>query len=262
MRLPHRTLSLLLLAVAAPLSAHDTWLLADPAGVAGIPRQLALSSGMAFPKPEYAPLPERVERAWGGRAGAWQALPPPKRGAHALVFRPPAVAGPAAYAVLTLPKQLDMDLAEVEHYFDEIHAGPALRQHWQQQPEPRRWREQYRKHSKALVTVAGQCPELGEQALGLGLELLLEGDICALRPGEPLRVRALQGGVAKAGLSLALVGAGGREQANVSTDAEGRAQFRLPAAGAWLLRATDLRPATVPGLDWQSDFTTLTFRVH
>ena len=262
MRPRHPVLALLLLAVAGPLSAHDTWLLADPAGAAGGPQRLSLSSGMAFPKPEYAPLPERVERAWGGRTGAWQPLPAPKRGAHALVFRPPAVAGPAAYAVLTLPKQLDMDLAEVEHYFDEIHAGPELRQRWQQQPEPRRWREQYRKHSKALVSEAGQCPELGTQALGLGLELLLENDVCALRPGESLRVRALQGGVAKAGLSLALVRAGGAELANVSTDAEGRAQFRLPAAGAWLLRATDLRPATTPDLDWQSDFTTLTFRVR
>jgi hypothetical protein len=42
------------------------------------------------------------------------------------------------------------------------------------------------------------------------------------------------------------------------TDAAGRVAFRLPASGRWMLRATVIRRASSPTLDWESDFATLT----
>ena len=47
-----------------------------------------------------------------------------------------------------------------------------------------------------------------------------------------------------------------------TTDAEGRATFRLTKAGKYMLRATDLRPSTQTDLEWESDFTTLTIEVR
>ena len=255
-------LALLIGLLSGPALAHDTWLQADPGDAPGTARRLNLTSGMAFPAPDYAPLPERVERAWGGAPGAETPLPVPRRGAKALVFRAPAIPGAAAWAVQLKPKTLSLEAAEVVHYLDEIHAAPELRRRWEQQPEPRHWREQYTKHAKALVGAAGSCAPLASRSLGLGLELLLDIDLCALKPRDMLPVRAVQNGAGRAGLALSLVAAGGREVASQTTDATGRAEFRVPAAGAWLLRATDLRPSTLPGLDWQSDFTTLTFDIR
>lgn len=251
--------ALLLFFLTALAAAHDTWLQADPGHAPGSARRLSLTSGMAFPALDYAPLPERVERVWGGAPGAERPLAAPHRGAQALVFRAPATPGASAWAVQLKPKTLSMESAEVAHYLDEIHAGPELRRRWEQQPEPRHWREQYIKHAKALVSAAGSCASLASRPLGLGLELLLDTDLCALKPGDTLPVRAVQNGAARAGLVLSLVAAGGREIASRVTDAAGRAEFHVPSAGPWLLRATDLRPSALPGLDWQSDFTTLTF---
>lgn len=250
----------LLLVMAVPARAHDTWLL--PAK--GAPERLQLTSGMQFPQPDYAPKVDRVERAWGGAEGRVAPLPKPKRGRQALEFRAALGSAPAAYAVQLWPKTLVMDPTEIGHYLDEIHAAPELRARWQQQPAPRRWNEEYRKHAKALWHgAAGPCPGLAAQPLGLGLELLIDADVCALRAGATLPLRVLDAGAPKPGLVIALVGADGREVAHVATDAEGRARLSLPSTGRWLLRATDLRPATAdrPELDWQSDFTTLTFEV-
>ena len=250
----------LLLATTAPLRAHDTWLLSAP----DAPTRLQLTSGVVFPRPDYAPKVDRVERAWGGSEGRVQALRKPHRGTQALEFQTPPVAEPAAYAVQLWPKALVMDDGEIAHYLDEIHAGPELRARWQRQPAPRRWNEEYRKHAKALLRGdAESCPTLAAQPLGLGLELLIEADLCALAPGAALPLRALQGGAPKPGLVVALVGDDGRELAHASTDAKGRARLSLPSSGTWLLRATDLRPAPAnrPELDWQSDFTTLTFGI-
>lgn len=240
--------------MATPSWAHDTWLL--PAKTA--PERLQLTSGLQFPQPDYAPKADRIERAWS----AGGALPPPQRTEQALEFRIPAAARPSAYAVQLWPKALSMDAAEVGHYLDEIHAAPALRARWQGPPQ--RWREEYRKNAKALVRGgSGSCPALAAQPLGLPLELLIDADLCALAAGAVLPVRALHDGRPKPGLVIAMVGADGREVTHAATDAEGRVRLTLPLRGVWLLRATDLRPAPAarPELDWQSDFTTLTFEV-
>ena len=250
--------SVLLLVTSAVALAHDTWLL--PA--AGAPPRLQLTSGMQFPQPEYALRADRVERAWSDGKG--RAMPPPKRAAKALEFPIAADGEPRAYAVRLWPKTLLMDAGEVGHYFDEIHASPELRLRWERQPEPRRWQEEYRKNAKALVSGGtGACPTLAARPLGLELELLIDADLCGLRPGASLPIRAVQDGAAKSGLVVALVGSDGREAGHARTDAQGRARLSLPTAGRWLLRATDLRPAPAdrPELDWQSDFTTLTFEV-
>jgi uncharacterized GH25 family protein len=47
-----------------------------------------------------------------------------------------------------------------------------------------------------------------------------------------------------------------------TTDASGRVTFTLSKAGRWLLHGTDLRPSKRAGLDWESDFTTLTLSVR
>lgn len=249
-----KALLLLFCSWCGALAAHDTWL---ETGRGKAARILQLTSGMAFPVLDYAIKPERVERAWGRTTAGELLLLKPRRGRHALMFNTPAA--PGSFAVQLAPKTLDLEAGKVAHYFDEIHASEALRQRWRDTPAPRRWREQYVKHSKTLAARGTDCAARFADVLGLGLEIVPEADPCLLAAGGSLPVRVLQAGAAKPGLMLALVASGGREVAVQGTDAEGRARFTLSARGRWLLRATDLRPATVEGLDWQSDFTTYTF---
>ena len=224
---------LMLLLGCGPLAAHDTWL---EAGRGRAIAQLHLTSGTAFPVIDYAIKPERVARAWGRTAKGEIEMPRPVRGRHALVFQRGVDAGSFA-------EQLDA----------------ALRQRWRDTPEPRRWREEYVKHSKTLAARGAACAAHFGDVLGLGLEIVPEVDPCLLPAGSTLTVKLLDRGAPKPGLMLALVAAGGREVAALATDAEGRAGFTLPRRGRWLLRATDLRPAHDSALGWQSDFTTYTF---
>ena len=245
---------LMLLLGCGPLAAHDTWL---EAGRGRAIAQLHLTSGTAFPVIDYAIKPERVARAWGRTAKGEIEMPRPVRGRHALVFQRGVDAG--SFAVQLAPKTLELEADKVAHYFDEIHAGEVLRQRWRDTPEPRRWREEYVKHSKTLAARGAACAAHFGDVLGLGLEIVPEVDPCLLPAGSTLTVKLLDRGAPKPGLMLALVAAGGREVAALATDAEGRAGFTLPRRGRWLLRATDLRPAHETALGWQSDFTTYTF---
>jgi hypothetical protein len=130
----------------------------------------------------------------------------------------------------------------------------------------RRWRERYAKHAKAVVRASSpQRPAPAtdsswSEPVGQSLELVPEGDPTALRPGSVLRVRLLGAGGVPVPLTLvSLVGAGVRAGGlSARTDATGRAAFRLPSAGRWMVRATVLRRAAGPELDWESEFATLT----
>ncbi len=252
-----KTVSLLLalMLAATSLAAHDTWLADDGKGA------LHLTSGMAFPALDYAIKPERVAQTWGRVGTSDVTLEPPQRQKHSLRYGAPTAKGEAAaFAVQLKPKTLELSEREVEHYLDEIHAAPALRELWSKAAVPRRWREEYVKHTKTLVPNPSGCGPLFAKPLGLDVEILPERDPC-LSQGGAISIRIVRGGVPVAGLALAAVDARGQERFSNTTDAEGRVQLPPLAPGRWLLRATELLPSAREGLDWQSDFTTLTFTV-
>jgi uncharacterized GH25 family protein len=81
--------------------------------------------------------------------------------------------------------------------------------------------------------------------VGQALELVPEVDPTALRAGDTLRVRLLgAGGVPEAGAPVALVRPGAAPGGLAArTDALGRAAFRVPAAGPWMVRAAGRPPS-------------------
>jgi hypothetical protein len=79
--------------------------------------------------------------------------------------------------------------------------------------------------------------------------------------GGELVVRVLRDGAPLAGQALQLLGDKIPLGLWLQTDVDGRARVRLPAAGNWLIRGTDLRPPERPGEPWRSRFMTLAFEV-
>jgi hypothetical protein len=256
-----RVLAAALTAVAVPALAHDTWL-ASPARVE--PRALLrmeLTSGGSFPDLESPVKPERLVTSScrvGGReiamgvGPAWQ---------YALRLRAwMAAPGLAVCRVALGPRALDLDSAEVGHYLDEIGAREAVGPVWAAQPEPRRWRETYTKHAKAVVRVGDTPDDSWHTPVGLALEIVPLSDPTVLKAGDALAVRVLRDGRPLAGLALRAV-TRGRAAAFAKTDADGRASFPLPVGGAWLIAGTELRASTARPGEWESDFTTLTLDV-
>jgi hypothetical protein len=82
-----------------------------------------------------------------------------------------------------------------------------------------------------------------------------------LRAGDTLVIRALEHGRPAVGLEIGAIREGAKARF-FTTDANGRARIVLPVAGLWLLNGTSLRRAREPGLEWRSDFTTLTIAVQ
>jgi hypothetical protein len=174
-----------------------------------------------------------------------------------------AAASPAGAWTTPAPKILELTPPKVIEYLDEIGASPEIRAAWKGGGAKRRWRESYTKHAKTFVRVGEPAEDRSwAEPAGLGLELVPEKDPTALRAGDELPVRLLRQGAPLPAFPIGLVREGDPHGTLQKTDAEGRTVFRLTQAGRWLLRATDLRRATKPGLEWESDFTTLTFEVR
>jgi len=244
--------------------AHDTWLL--PAAAQAKPGgslALAMTSGMAFPQEESPIRPDRIARSGVRLAGRELPLGGLKEGEKALALvaelgRP----GVATFWLDLHPRTLDLTAEDVEHYLEEIGAPPAVRARWQAAPEPRRWRESYSKHVKTFVRVGAAADDRSwAEPVGSALELVPERDPTALLAGDELVMRLLRNGAPAAGVTVGLLRAGDAKSVDRATGDDGRVTFTVAAAGWYLLRSTDLRPASGADLDWESDFATMTFEV-
>ena len=137
-----------------------------------------------------------------------------------------------------------------------------LRQQWANAKKPRHWREEYTKHSKTFVRAGQpQADRSWAEPVGMRLEIVPEKDPTALRVGDELAVRVLKNGVPLPSYSVGLVSEENAKGQIQKTDPEGRAVFRLDRGGRWLVRVTELRKSSRAGIDWESNFTTLTFQV-
>jgi uncharacterized GH25 family protein len=172
--------------------------------------------------------------------------------------------GIAAISVELEPRTLELNPQQVREYLEEIAAPASVRARWQALPAPRRWREAYTKHAKTLIQVG--TPPAQDQSwtvpVGMGFELVPGQNPTTLQKGTRLVLRLLEKDAPAEGLAISLVHEGTGKPLTATTDAEGRASFVLEQTGRWLARSTDLRASSKPGLEWESDFTTLTFTVR
>ncbi|MES2627102.1 MAG: DUF4198 domain-containing protein [Pseudomonadota bacterium] len=123
--------------------------------------------------------------------------------------------------------------------------------------------ERYTKYAKALL-LSEQTDEQFDRALGLPLEFIVEKNPYAAKVGDALPVRVLFEGQPAADLDITAfwLSANGPERQIVGrTDAEGRANITLSAAGAWNLHTIHMERSNDTGVDWESHWTTLTFEV-
>ncbi|GAC1657034.1 MAG: hypothetical protein NVS4B3_23260 [Gemmatimonadaceae bacterium] len=256
---------LLLLGITAGAFAHDTWLLPSSLRVpVGRAVTLNLTSGEAFPVDDFAIEPTRVVLAEARLGGVRMPLGKPRRTSLTLryVWRPTR-AGIAALALELAPKSLELSPPLVAEYLNEINAEPGIRAAWDRMPGPKRWRESYVKHAVTYIRVGAPRGDTSwKNPLGLALELVPERDPTELHAGDTLQVRVLRHGRPLGGFAVGAQRASVPTVAFTRTDSEGRARICLPSGGLWLLKGTDLQPASRPGLEWESDFATVTLAVQ
>ena len=244
-------------------SAHDTWLLPKQGRVApGTRVALDLTSGMAFPLLDTSIKPDRIDVAKCRLNGTTENLKDTSSAPQALVFKTTLKdAGLATCWVELKSRQLELTPAQVEEYFAEIDASQAVRQEWRSMKTPKRWREAYVKHTKTFINVGSVDDHSWSEPVGMSLEIVPATDPGKLRAGDTLSVIVLKNGTPFPNFPLGLVLEGNKHAEFGATDSEGRVAFKLRRAGRYMLRGTDLRRSTKAGLEWESDFTTLTFHL-
>lgn len=127
-------------------------------------------------------------------------------------------------------------------------------------------KERYAKHVK-IVFQAGPARSGGwSTVLGYPVEIVPLENPYELRPGDTLRVRLLaQGAALPAGQEVLAGGRTGRGMRrpvqHLFTGADGTAAVVLGPEGTWYVKFIRMTRATEPGLDYVSQWATLTFAV-
>jgi hypothetical protein len=249
-------LALCLASGAAP--AHDTWFALQPAAADGAQR-LALGTGDRFPVQEFTLTMAQLS-VHGCRAGT---EPAPLQFAadtpSALRLR--AGSGASSCWAQSVPFEIELESDKIAIYLKEINAPQAVRDAWAgMQARGLPWKERYSKHARIELTAP--APLAAAPVDAMAMDVLLDGPRRVLRAGDELRLQVLRDGQPLSGLAVELQNDRSTLGLWMRTDREGRVRLKLPLAGHWLLRGTDLRVSDRNPDEWESRFVTLAFQVE
>jgi hypothetical protein len=275
--------------------AHDTWL-EQRSGQRSGAVELALTTGELFPRAETPVAAEALtDRGCIGAAGTRVPLSAGELSAASLALHAQAPRGEPLGSCWVQTIEFDVVVAPalVPVYLREIGASKALHDAWaEQQRAGLPWTERYAKHAR-ISFAASDAPAAGSAGAADGgkqgaaapsepgraaaparpaaaerhvapppMAFEIEAEqVASLRAGDTLRFRVLRDGRPLAAQAVELRGDVSRLGLWRRTDEQGRASVRVPVAGRWVLRATDLRPVPARAGHWESRFATHTFTV-
>lgn len=258
-----RTLpALALTAITMAASSHETWLLPERfAPVAGESLEFSMTSGMGFPDLGSGIDPSRITEAVLMLDDERRSLVPAAAREGELVLSGIPENGLACAWVALRPRILEIPEAErIKHYLEEIGAPEDVWSAWKDSGEL--WRESYSKLARTYVRGGdggeGRCIKEASEAR---FEILPLRDATRLQPGDKLELMVVFDGKPLGGQAIGLLVEGEEPEALRRSDASGKVVIEASGPGRHLIYATNLRPAEDEDFNWESDFTTLTFKV-
>ena len=165
-----------------------------------------MTSGMAFPALESGIRPERVTRAMARVAGQSTALPAPLPTKASLRYSLPLPKpGVVAFWVQLAPRALDLKPELIDEYLREIGAADTIGPLWRARPDPKAWREVYRKHAKTFLRTGAprRATAPGASPWGWSSSSCPRATRRRSRPAAALSLVLLKDGRPLAGLSVA-----------------------------------------------------------
>lgn len=239
--------------------AHDTWLApADFDVKRRTTMTLTLSSGMEFPKLDHAIHPERVEIArLRTSRGKVVDLSRGSAGEHALEFHQKlSTPGTTMFWSVLHPRPSALKPEQVKEYIEHlgVRNAASVLSEWNDKAVKYR----YTKFAKTFVRVGGGGGNAWREPAGMRLELIPLTDPSRARAGDAVKLRLISDGRALTGYPVA-VSSDGTEKNTYTTDDSGVVTVDIPAAGRYMIKAATLANSSASGVDWDVDFTTLTF---
>lgn len=124
-------------------------------------------------------------------------------------------------------------------------------------------REIFSRYAKSLLQSGAPSPAQGDHPLGFPLELVAERNPYTMDVGQDLPIRLMYESRPLAGaLVVAINRAHPSDKLSARSEGDGRVRFRLPHAGAWLIKAVHMveAPAST-NAEWASLWASLTFEL-
>ena len=132
--------------------------------------------------------------------------------------------------------------------------------------------ETYSRCAKSLIWIDGDAPASSsnnsDRATGMRLELIAAKSPGELKPGDDLSVQLLFDGKPIEGVKIVAANTANATaddpegQVIARSDADGRAPFKLPVGGMWMIHAVHMtRLPEEAEADWESIWTSLTFEI-
>ena len=251
------------LALAAPLFAHDFWI--EPSTFrpeVGATVGLSLRVGQGF-RGDPVPLqPDKVVKfvtvSPSGSETSATGVPGRDPAGRGRITEP----GYVLVAYRSNPSSLELPADKFEAYLKEEGLEKIIEVRAKRGDSAKPSKEIYSRCAKALLDAGGGGTTGFDRPLGLRLELVPETSPKKFSSaGGALDVRLLFEGKPLAGaLAVAMNRDEPDKRLSARTDKAGRVSLALPRGGAWIVKAVHMVPAPADsGADWESLWASLTF---
>lgn len=257
---------------ARSLAAHDLWLVPDE-GKSNAPLRVWAISGMKFPVGDVGPDPGKFIKRWvldpKGRELACDPVHPaldlcgkPSK-QYGLMQCTPTQPGIHIVAVQTQARVLELDAEAFNHYLVADGLPHIYLQRHEDKTLQQKARERYSKSPKAIFAIGDAGQGRASVVLGLPLEIVPLTNPFRLKPGETLPIRVLFQGkpLPEANVGWDYPGAELTPRGTARTDAAGEALIPISRTGLNALRLTHMTRPRTSDYEWESFWTTLTWRI-
>lgn len=270
-------IAILILFCAIEVNAHDTFLKFESHHLQPKSRALVQLINGTFEKSENSVALERMQDV--RITGPNQYLQQPENGKWRLTdelnelrFKTGS-SGTYVIGVSIKPRTLEMNAEDFNSYLkhdgvlDTLKARKARQQSGH---SDRAVKEKYSKHVKALFQVGEQPTGDFDQVLGYPIEIVPQQNPFSLTVGDNLPVQVLRSGkpvrnqlvyASYAGFHQHDEEGNHVEAVQTRTDQQGVAEIKLGQKGIWYVRLIHMTPSQEVGVDYESNWATLTFEV-
>jgi hypothetical protein len=261
--------ALLALAGAAPVFAHDFYLIPESSAPApGAAVRVALHVSDVFPGDPTDWRPDRTSDFFlldgKGRLDLKDRVPEGKPLRPRVALRSP---GSTVIALVSEPSYIEIAAAEFQDYLKHEGHTHILEMRAKMGAAGSPGKERYRRYVKTLLNAEGVASATALANLNLTIEIIPEAQPAGVRPGGRLPVRVLMEGGPLAGGYLCATHAGFSKEHDAYAwcgrlDQDGRASVPITAPGWQMLRIARMRAlAGDERADWVSYWAALTFEV-
>lgn len=248
-------------------TAHDLWLIPPASAKPNEKATVSAVSGTKFPTGDHAPDPskfaKRIVVAPDGTVTDADAGGTSDKEKAGLLTWTPTKSGIYTVAVQTAPKVITLDAEAFNSYLVSDGLPHIYRLRAKEKSLDQPAVERYSKSPKVLVPVGDGKDGDPTKPLGLPLEIVSLTNPFRHKAGDALKVRVFFEGKPLAGANLGWDHPGGGEDpaGTARTDAKGEALIPLARPGLMTVRLTHMTRPKTKDYEWESFWTTLTFRL-